>query len=200
MTQTDDTTDFTALLGSRICHDLISPISAIGNGVELLQMSGAENSPEMVLIAESVADATARIQMFRIAFGSASPSQKLSRREILQTLTDAGRTRGITFDWQPQEDVPRDQARLCFLLIQCCETALMRGGTIIVSLTDTEWHIVAAAEKLRNIPNLWPLLTGDGSEDLKPEQVHFPLARQVADDLGRSISYSVYDERIELSF
>ena len=65
-----DRTDLNALLGSRICHDLISPIGAIGNGVELLIMDGATKGPEIALIAESVANASARIRFFRIGFGA----------------------------------------------------------------------------------------------------------------------------------
>ena len=41
------TQDIAALLGSRICHDLISPLGAISNGVELLEMSGAQMGPEL---------------------------------------------------------------------------------------------------------------------------------------------------------
>ena len=54
-----------ALLGSRICHDLISPLGAIGNGIELLELSGID-SPEVALIREAVADANRRIKLFRI--------------------------------------------------------------------------------------------------------------------------------------
>ena len=61
-----DPTELAALIGSRICHDLVSPIGAIGNGVELLAMAGAAG-PEVRLIAESVAAANARIRFFRIA-------------------------------------------------------------------------------------------------------------------------------------
>ncbi len=50
-----DKPDLAALVGSRICHDLISPIGAIGNGVELMMMEGAAKGPEMALITESVA-------------------------------------------------------------------------------------------------------------------------------------------------
>ena len=53
------------MVGSRLCHDLISPLGAIGNGVELLEMSpdfpGISDSPELRLIAESVAAARARM-------------------------------------------------------------------------------------------------------------------------------------------
>ena len=63
--------DLTALVGSRICHDLISPLGAIGNGLELLQLSGLPQGPEWALIAESVENASARIRFFRIAYGAA---------------------------------------------------------------------------------------------------------------------------------
>ena len=75
-----DDQDLSALLGSRICHDLISPLGAIANGVELLQMSGAAASPEVALIAESVANANARIRFFRVAYGIASAGQRVGRR------------------------------------------------------------------------------------------------------------------------
>ena len=61
-----------ALIGSRICHDLISPIGAINNGLELLEMTGTSSGPEMELISESVGNASARIRFFRIAYGAAS--------------------------------------------------------------------------------------------------------------------------------
>ncbi|MEP3017383.1 MAG: histidine phosphotransferase, partial [Tateyamaria sp.] len=51
-----------ALIGSRICHDLISPIGAINNGLELLGMSNEREGPELDLISESVGNASARIR------------------------------------------------------------------------------------------------------------------------------------------
>ena len=70
-----DKPDLAALIASRICHDLISPIGAIGNGVELLAMEPGGPRPEMALISESVANANARIRFFRICFGQASSDQ-----------------------------------------------------------------------------------------------------------------------------
>jgi len=69
------------LIGSRICHDLISPLGAIGNGVELLTMSGTSTAPEISLIAESVENANARIRFFRIAFGAASGLSQIGNAE-----------------------------------------------------------------------------------------------------------------------
>ena len=82
----DPLPDFAALIGSRICHDLISPLGAIGNGVELLEMSSAGASPEMALISESVASANARIRFFRIAFGAAGSGGSVAAAEIRSIL------------------------------------------------------------------------------------------------------------------
>ena len=54
--------NLSALVGSRICHDLICPIHAIGNGVELLIMEGHPQSPEISLISKSVTNANTLIQ------------------------------------------------------------------------------------------------------------------------------------------
>ena len=70
--------DVNALLGSRICHDLISPLGAIGNGVELLSLSGVRAESELSLIARSVESANTKIRFFRIAFGATTADQLVS--------------------------------------------------------------------------------------------------------------------------
>ena len=55
--------DITGLVGARICHDLISPIGAIGNGIELLGLTGVAPGPEMQLISDSAAGAQARVRV-----------------------------------------------------------------------------------------------------------------------------------------
>ena len=108
--------DLMSLLGSRICHDLISPLGAIGNGVELLAMSGTAAGPEMALISESVENANARIRFFRVAYGAAAEGQSLSRGEIVEILAGLGRSGRTTIQWQVEGPVPRRAAKLAFLL------------------------------------------------------------------------------------
>jgi len=78
----NSTLSIASLVGSRICHDLISPVGAINNGIELLSMGGPLDSPEMALISDSVTNASARIKFFRVAFGVASPEQVLGTPEV----------------------------------------------------------------------------------------------------------------------
>ena len=79
--------DLAELVGSRLCHDLVNPLSAIANGIELLTLSGAARTPEVELIADAVGDAMARIRFFRVAFGAARAGETLSEREMRDSLS-----------------------------------------------------------------------------------------------------------------
>ena len=101
--------DLAALVSSRICHDLISPIGAINNGLELLNMSGATPvGPEMQLIYDSVKSASARIRFFRIAFGTAS-DDPVVRNEVTSILTEM--FNGGRLDGERVEERPVSRAR-----------------------------------------------------------------------------------------
>lgn len=180
--------DLTALIGSRICHDLISPLGAIGNGVELLSMSGLVEGPEMSLISQSVENANARIKFFRIAFGAARVDQHIGRPEVTSVLKDISQGGRINFDWQPQNEQPRQEVKLSFLLMQCFESAMPRGGRITVSTVGEQWAITGEAEVLNIKPNLWEILSVDSSDtDLSAAEVHFALAPIAAKAAGRRL-------------
>ena len=194
--------DLTALVGSRICHDLISPLGAIGNGVELLTlMGGRSNGAEVALISESVAAANAKIRFFRIAFGAAEPGQTASRNEIVSVLEDAGRTGRVKVGWRVAGDVPRPEAKLAFLLLQCFESAMPFGGGVEVRSERGRWRIVGLADKLRADPKLWGALGGEGSAlPATPAQVHFALAPDLARRIGRQVRTEIGETRIEATF
>lgn len=194
-----DQTDLSALLGSRICHDLISPIGAIGNGVELLMMEGGTPSPELVLIAESVAAANARIRFFRIAFGLSSGEQRLGRAELTKILADTSQGSRVSIDWQPSADVVRAEAKLAFLAIQCCESALAFGGRITVKLADGKWQVSARAERLRIEADLWDSLSKP-KPDLAPAQVHFALFSREISQQKRRLVTEITETEIRLGF
>ncbi len=119
-----------ALIGSRICHDLINPLGAISNGFELLSMSGAVQGPEMELVSDSVENATARVKFLRMAFGAASPDQMVSRSEILSTLQSIAHCGRLSYSWNVPSDSRRIEARVALLSMMCIETALPVGGTL----------------------------------------------------------------------
>lgn len=189
------------MVGSRICHDLISPLGAISNGVELLAMSGGAPGPEMNLISESVENANARIRFFRVAYGSAAAQQKIGLSEIKSILGAMSREGRFVVDWQPQVDLPRRQVKLAFLLLQCFETAMPWGGHVSVSLIGDQWAILGEASKLKLDPDLWETLSRDPDPDsLDAAHVHFALAPLAASAIGRKLTLESSETSIRVRF
>ena len=151
-----------ALIGSRICHDLISPIGAINNGLELLNMTGDAKGPEMDLIAESVNNASARIRFFRIAFGAAG-HQEIGRTEVCSVIQDTMGGGRIDVTYRPADSQPRKMVRLVFLAILCLEGALPYGGQIAITCENGRWSLLGTADKLNMDASLWTVLA-DPSE------------------------------------
>lgn len=196
-----DRFDLTALLGSRICHDLISPIGAIGNGVELLVMEGLGKGPEITLISESVANASARIRYFRIAFGASNTDQRVGRPEIQSILDDLTRGSRLTIDWQAEGDQLRREVKLVFLAIQCLETAMAYGGIITIQRMDSRWTIKGTATKMKIDPDLWETLSNPAAQhEITAAQVHFALMSAELATQGRKFQLDVREADIRLSF
>ncbi len=189
------------LVGSRICHDLISPIGAISNGVELISMSGDMAGPELSLITESAENANARIRFFRIAFGAAQPGQMIGRGEIAAVLADVWRGSRLVAHWAPEDDQPRHMVKLAFLLMLCLESAMPRGGRLSVNVAGGHWALLGEAEQLRLEPDLWALLGGaEVRPPLRAATVQFGLAALLADDLERPLSIESGPETVRIRF
>ena len=173
--------DLNALIGSRICHDLISPLGAINNGVELLTMTGVGATPEVALISDSIESANARIRFFRVAFGAASAGQQIGANEVRQILAGVyGKTR-LDVEWQAEGDCLRGEAKLVFLLLQCLETSMPWGGRIIVRRKGEAWQLSGAADRLSIDGGLWAHLSGRGeAASLTSAHVHYGLAPEAA--------------------
>ncbi len=193
------TRDIAAMIGSRICHDLISPVGAISNGIELLAMSGAGSGPEISLISESVDNANARVRFFRIAFGLSSEGQQVSGSEMASILRAISSQR-LRYLWDVEQDMPRDEVKLACLMIMCVETALPRGGEIKVSVTEGRWDVRATGPRLIPSPDLWSRLGQITDTDgLRPSDVQFLLAPLQAEALGRKIIHRASEGTLILS-
>lgn len=183
-----DPLQLAALVSSRLCHDLISPIGAIGNGLELLQ-STLPGAPELDLIADSAATAAAKIRFFRIAFGAAGPSDTLDARTVAEAVRGMYATGRLSVEF-PQGGLPRTVGRLAFLLVLCGESALPLGGVLNVTLdggpdSGPRLRLIAEGRRTRFEPAPWAhLRTGEPFPDCSSAQVHFLLARRILAEAG----------------
>ncbi len=193
--------DLTALVGSRICHDLISPLGAIGNGLELMELSGAEKSPEFTLIEESVRSANARIKFFRIAFGAAAPDHRMSETEIVATLRIMSQSGRINYIWDVAGEQAKQDVRIAFLLFQCFETAMPFGGSITVTQPDGRFQVRAEAERLKVDTRLWETLRSTaGALEISPSQVQFALLPALLDEANRALDMQITEQDLTATY
>lgn len=194
------------MVGSRLCHDLISPLGAIGNGVELLEMSpdfpGISDSPELRLIAESVAAARARIQAFRIAFGQAQGDQRVSRAELARLAEGVSAQGRLKVQLDAQGDFARADVRMVMLALMCLETALPWGGRVMILHGSAGWRFVAEADRTKPDTALWALFDpgAEGSRACGPSEVHFALLADAARRARRGIRWEVDEQGAEIAF
>lgn len=177
-----ETEHLTALVGSRLCHDLINPLGAIGNGVELLGMTPGTMKPELSLISDAVRDAQSRIRFFRIAFGHADASSTIGRREIDEIITGLyGNGGRLSAEWQSAGDMLRRDVKIGLLMISCCEAAMPLGGLIKITETDGTFRLEAEARRLNIDPELWSIVRGSTPmRPIRPAEVQFLLFAQEA--------------------
>ncbi|WP_106744171.1 histidine phosphotransferase family protein [Yoonia maritima] len=193
--------DLAALVGSRICHDLISPIGAIGNGVELLALTSGNTAPEMSLINDSVENANARIRLFRIAFGAATDSQRISSTEIRSILAAISQGARNTFHWDIQGDQQRRCVRSALLVLLCFETALPIGGDVVIKQVGDAWLFDARAKRVNFDADLWNSIT-DPKTNLvhTAAQVQFALLPTALAEADRQLSFSAGDTMLNAQF
>ncbi|WP_170831376.1 histidine phosphotransferase family protein [Jannaschia faecimaris] len=191
--------DLLALLGSRLCHDLVNPIGAIGNGLELLEMAPGDGKAEMALMRESLNAAMARIKFFRVAFGAGADDAMIAARDMRTTLDEMygqSRTRVV---WRDDAERSRHEMRLACLALTCIEVATPWGATIEVVRNEAAWVIHVDAKRLRIDEPLWQSLgRGILPPDLKGSEVQFGILARLARRLRRPVSVSADETHLSL--
>jgi histidine phosphotransferase ChpT len=128
--------DLAALLCSRVCHDLISPVGAVVNGIEVMEDDADEQTKQFAieLIKKSATTASARLQFCRIAFGAAG-----SAGAAIDTGDAEGVARGMMEDektkltWGlPRVLLPKNRVKLLLNLLLLAGGTIPRGGTLVI--------------------------------------------------------------------
>lgn len=178
--------DLAETLVARLCHDLASPLGAIGNGVELLEMlhggTGPATGPELQLVSASIRHANARLRMFRLAFGPTQTEQMTGAAEM-RALIHAHRENARCWtEYAIDIDIPRADAKTLVLGLMCLETALVWGGAVGIAAGPDGYTLHATTERMRWDTSLWAQFTDPAKAlPMTAANVHFAcLAREVA--------------------
>jgi histidine phosphotransferase ChpT len=192
--------DLASLLCSRLCHDLMSPVGALNNGIELL---ADEQDPEMrdkclELLADSARASANKLKFFRLAFGAAGGfGEEIDTLEAQAALEGVfGPERRIELGWVVSEGkLPKGAVKLLLNLGLLAGDALVRGGRLDVGAEsrDGEVELVIRAEGPRILldPVLRDTLTRGGSQgSIEPRAAGAWLAHNLAAEGGGSIQLS----------
>ncbi len=192
-----------ALVGSRLCHDLISPVGAIQNGLELATLAPTFDAEgeEMQLMMDSVHNAASKLKFFRVALGTSGDDTSVNRRMAQTLFDDATRGTRMRADVTGSETTPRSGVQLAMLGFLCLETVLPMGGRIAIEIAlDKTTLTVVEGDVTPNHP-LWAYLNDfrDLSQ-MKPAHVQFALLPTLAKNQNRLVQKTEQDGTLILTF
>jgi histidine phosphotransferase ChpT len=146
--------DLAALLCSRVCHDVISPVGAIANGLELIddpEMDADTKETALEMVRSSARTASAKLKFCRIAFGAAgSAGAMIDMGEAGETAKAFVGDEKVKLDWQaPRENRPKQQVKLVLNMMLMAMAAIPRGGTVTVSVDGDAFTVRAAGDRAK---------------------------------------------------
>src|SRR5215471_1805185 len=198
--------ELAALISSRICHDVISPVGAIANGLEMLgeEQDEAMREQTMELIRRSARQASAKLQFARLAFGAAgSAGAEIDLRDAEKVARDFVQGAKHTLNWHgPVATLPKDKVKLLLNLVALGVVGLPRGGTVNVEIKGeapaVAFVVRAQGEPARLTEQVVSLLVGANGVTLDAYSIQPYYAHRVADAAGMRVTVETRDKEVEL--
>jgi histidine phosphotransferase ChpT len=192
--------DLAALLCSRVCHDLISPVGAIVNGLEVLEEDKDEETKTFALdlIKKSARQASAKLQFCRLAFGAAGSAgaqiELGDAEKAARGLMEDGKT---TIVWNlPLELVPKNRAKLLLNMLMVAVGAIPRGGTLTVDPAEGGFRVAATGLNARLPPAAADLLGGSPAQPVDAHAIQPVYTGILARDCGLTVSAALEGEAV----
>ena len=200
--------DLASLLCSRLCHDMLSPVGAMSNGLELLV---EENDEQMrarciELLQQSAKISTDKLKFFRLAFGAAGgfgDAVPVSEAHDLVAGLVSNNER-IALDWQVSaETLPKPAVKTLLNLTLFAYDALVRGGTLQVAVEEaggaSEIVVRASGDKVVFDENIGRAMEGVIPDyGLTPKTAPAAMIHEIATQTGGTLQYALSDEALVL--
>ena len=116
-------------------------------------------------------------------------------------MNDVERAGRVRVNWNLTEAVPRNQVKLAFLALMCCESAMPFGGDVTIVNDGKNWSVTGTADKMKLEAELWKNLpSGQFTNKVTPAQVQFALLPESASSMGRRVATDTASTRVEIRF
>lgn len=203
-----DALDLASLLCSRLCHDMLSPIGALSNGLELL---ADERDPEMrqrcmELLEQSAKTSADKLKFFRLAFGAAGgfgvsvPVDEA--KAVIESLVESAKR--VEVHWAlSANQLPKGAVKVLLNFAQIGLEALVRGGTLDIGaeLRDGASEIVvrAAGPKIAFDETIGKALEGSlHSGEITSRTAAAHMLALLAERAGGGLQYALHDDALVL--
>lgn len=185
--------DLAELLCARLCHDLISPVSAVSNGVEMVLMAPGSSTEDMQLISDSIRAAQAKLVFYRVAFGQRGGGDTLmSLAQLGQIAHDyfGGGRLALALP-RTGPDLPRAVAKLVLLMLLTGASAAPRGGQMVLAtpiVAPLALKLEVEGDRVGLQPAAMPVVRGEpGAWPEAPREAHLALLPRVAAAVGADV-------------
>jgi histidine phosphotransferase ChpT len=198
--------DLAALVSSRICHDVINPVAAIANGLEMLDEEPDQSMRDaaMDLIRKSALQASAKLQFARLAFGAAgSAGAEIDLRDAEKVAREFVQGTGKhQVLWQgPAVTLPKNKVKLLLNLVALGGIALPRGGVVNVAVLGTppevSFSVRAKGDAARVTDQVKSLLLGGNGMAIDAHSIQPYYASRVAAASGMKVTAELHDGEVE---
>lgn len=194
--------DLASLLCSKVCHDVISPVGALVNALELLD-DAAAGDDAMDLVKSSARTASARLQFCRIAFGAAgSAGAAIDTGDAEKVAVAYAEEERPDLVWRAERMMlPKNKVKLALNLMLVGIAAVPRGGTVTVSIEGSEdapsITVHATGKRVRVPVAFDEMLDGDipeGGVDAYSVQAYYTML--LADEAGMTLGSELGEEDV----
>jgi len=196
--------EFSALLVSRVCHDLVGPLGAVVNGLEVLEdeRDAAMRADALKIVTSSAAQALARLQFMRIAFGAAgSAGAELDLGEVNRLISGLLAGGKVTLSWEaPHVNWPKDWAKLLMNAALIAADCLPRGGAVRIETNPDVpgFRIAGTGQGAKVSETMERALRGE-AVDHDARGVQPVLTWRLAKGVNAGLTIRCEDGRVELA-
>ena len=201
-------TDLAALLCSRLCHDMLSPVGALSNGLELLaDETDAEMRARCIeLLEQSAKISTDKLKFFRLAFGAAGGfGEAVPVEEAQEVVTSlAADAKRVELNWAiSQPTLPKPAVKVLLNLSQIALDALIRGGKLDIGAERHEGNIEIVARATGDRVVFDEIIGQALQADLNPGEITSRTAAAhmialLAEEMGGGLQYALTDDALVL--